>query len=275
HLERHLVATDDDRLADLLDVVEHRDGALVEAEVLDRVLDLAVLDVERAVAREARQQHRLRVDHADVPRAGHEHALLRARDQLRRRLVRAGHDDVARRGRGLHALLLGPVLRVVQRVDLAVLDQVHALARDEVLGVPRQHGHVRVPRVGPDVDLLVEQLVAQARGAALLRQEAAAFVGLARVEAEQHVAEQFGRGGRFQDHGVAARFQRLGVDGAQRLFDRDVGRFARVELVRVGGRALDPAGAAAVFRAHGAGEIEARLLLVAVHAVRVGHAGEL
>jgi hypothetical protein len=96
-----IIITNDDssphahRLADLLDVVEHDRGRFVEAEVLDRVLDLAVLDVERAVARQAGEQHGLRIDQADVPGARDEHALLGAPDQIHRRLVAAGHDEVA------------------------------------------------------------------------------------------------------------------------------------------------------------------------------------
>src|SRR5471032_1694252 len=65
-----------------IDIVQHRHRAFVEAEVLDRVLDLAVLDVEGTVARQAGQQHRLRIDHADIPGTRDQHALLGIGDQL-------------------------------------------------------------------------------------------------------------------------------------------------------------------------------------------------
>src|SRR5690606_5288155 len=44
HAEARFVAADPHRLAELVDVVEHDHRRLVEAEVLQRVLDLAVFD---------------------------------------------------------------------------------------------------------------------------------------------------------------------------------------------------------------------------------------
>ena len=86
--------------------------------------------------------------------------------------------------RGL-LLLLGPVARVFQQVlDLALADDVHALARQAVvLRIERRdRGVIGIPGIGIDRDTLVEQLLADLVAAALLGQEAAAFVGLACVE---------------------------------------------------------------------------------------------
>ncbi|UUZ51160.1 hypothetical protein LP420_17485 [Massilia sp. B-10] len=51
---------------------------------------------------------------------------------------------------------------------MAVLDHVHALARQTGTAVPRQHRRIRIPRIAPDVDLFVEQLFAEAVAAAFL-----------------------------------------------------------------------------------------------------------
>nr|GEU28510.1 hypothetical protein [Tanacetum cinerariifolium] len=271
HLVAHFVAADDHRLAQFIDIVQHRHRAFVEAEVLDRMLDLAVLDVERAVAREARQQQRLRIDHADIPGACDQHALLGGRDQLLGGLAAARHDHVAVTAHGPLALLLGPVRGVVERGDLAALDHVGALARQHRRVVPAQHRHVRIPRIGPQVHLFVEQLFAQTITAALFGQEAAAFVGLARIECAEHAADDFRRGGRLQDHRVATRLDGFRIDGVQRLFDGDLGCFTRVELARIGGGPRDPARAQSILGTGGHRKTQVGQGLVPEHAVRIGH----
>src|SRR5690625_3393697 len=52
------------------------DRTLVEAEVVDGAGDLAVLDQVDAVAGEAGEEERLRVDLADVPQTGQEQAVF-------------------------------------------------------------------------------------------------------------------------------------------------------------------------------------------------------
>ena len=64
---------------------EQVDRRLVEPEVVHRAGHLAALDEEDAVAGEAGQQQRLRVDLADVPERGEQQAALGGRDHLRRR----------------------------------------------------------------------------------------------------------------------------------------------------------------------------------------------
>jgi hypothetical protein len=58
-------------------VVEHNNRAFVKPEVLDRVLDFAVFDVKRSVARQSGQQERLWIDGPDVPEFGHQNTALR------------------------------------------------------------------------------------------------------------------------------------------------------------------------------------------------------
>ena len=70
--------------ADRLDVARHQRlrVGLGEAEVAQRLGDLAVLDEPHAVAGEAGDGEGARVEHAGVPEVGHEHAPLDAGDQL-------------------------------------------------------------------------------------------------------------------------------------------------------------------------------------------------
>jgi hypothetical protein len=67
-----------------------------------------------------------------------------------------------------------------------------------------------MPRIGDHGHARVVDLLAQLVATALLRQEAAAFIGRARTEEVHHEADQACRCGRLQDHRVLARFQRLG-----------------------------------------------------------------
>ena len=65
--------------ADLGGPAEQVDRRLVEAEVVHRAGDLAVLDEVDAVAGQPGEQQRLRVDLADVPEAGQQQSALGAR----------------------------------------------------------------------------------------------------------------------------------------------------------------------------------------------------
>src|SRR6185437_1243808 len=73
------------RRAECFDVVEHEDRGLVVSKVLDRVRHLAVLDQERTVARETREQDGALIDGANVPETRYEDSALGARDHLRDR----------------------------------------------------------------------------------------------------------------------------------------------------------------------------------------------
>ena len=116
--------------------VEQVDRALVEAEVVDRADDLAVLDEVDAVAGEAGEQQRLRVDLADVPEAGQQQAALGAGDQVVDRCRRRRRP----RGPGCRSsgvtgwpVIAGRVPGLEQRGELAVADPVGALEREAVV----------------------------------------------------------------------------------------------------------------------------------------------
>ena len=117
--------------ADVLEPVQHQQRALVPAEVLQRARDLALLDEERPVAREAGLQHRSRIERADVEEVRHEDAALAARDQLLGGLRAAGEREAAgkRRSGRLLALLLRPEPRVRQVPQDALLDPDRARQR--------------------------------------------------------------------------------------------------------------------------------------------------
>ena len=74
---------------------ERADDRLRVAQVLHRLRDLAALDEEQAVAREAGDDLRLRVEDAVVPEVGDEQPPLDAGDQLLERLVAAREEQVA------------------------------------------------------------------------------------------------------------------------------------------------------------------------------------
>ena len=80
---------------------EQVDRALVEAEVVHRADDLAVLDQVDAVAGQPGEQQRRRVDLADVPEAGEQQAPLGPGDQVVDGARRAGEleDEVVDRWR--------------------------------------------------------------------------------------------------------------------------------------------------------------------------------
>ena len=163
---------------DVLEAVQHQQRALVPAEVLQRARDLALLDEERAVAREPGLQHRARIERADVEEVRDEDAALAARRSLCS-VVLVPPASVrppanARAGR-LLALLLRPEPRVGQIPQDPFLDPDRARER-QAFGVERLAEQRRVRRIGVERDPLVHHLLADARAAARLRERAAPFV---------------------------------------------------------------------------------------------------
>src|SRR6516164_10812507 len=82
-----------DRAAHRLQVAQHYDRALIEAEVLHRMTDPAVLDQERAVAREAGVEDRARIEWPYVPEARDQDAALGGADQVVDSVLAALHFD--------------------------------------------------------------------------------------------------------------------------------------------------------------------------------------
>src|SRR6185369_2325722 len=108
------------RRAHRFEVVEHEDRRIVEAHVLHRFRDLAVLDQERPVAREAGIEDRSLIDGAKIPEARDEEAALRGANQIVHRRRAARHTDRTA-GTGRRALLfLRPIPVVVEILQNAV-----------------------------------------------------------------------------------------------------------------------------------------------------------
>src|ERR1043166_8642491 len=61
-------------------VLQHCDRTFIEAEILDRISNLSILDPKYAIAGEAREQHRFRINITDIPKAGNENSLVRRCD---------------------------------------------------------------------------------------------------------------------------------------------------------------------------------------------------
>ncbi len=167
---------------------------LVEAEVVDLGGDLAVLDEVDAVAGQAGEQHRLRVDLAHVPEAGQQQPPLRRGDHVLERGVRpAGEQEVLRRRGEPGAVggeLRGRRPRVGQLADPALAQPLHPPRRRAVVehrhlvagarrrehrfvGQGREARGVRIPGEGERQrgELLADPRAARAgeRAAALLR----------------------------------------------------------------------------------------------------------
>src|SRR5258706_16295767 len=77
-----LRAADTNRGAERLEIAQEKEWRLVEAEVLDRLGDLPVLDQERPVAREAREQNRARINRAEIPQPRDENAARSGLDHV-------------------------------------------------------------------------------------------------------------------------------------------------------------------------------------------------
>src|SRR5687768_8402884 len=71
-----------------------RNRTHVPAEIIDSAFHLAALYQKDAVARQPREQRRLRIDSADIPETGDEQRALRPRDHLARRGPAAVDDEV-------------------------------------------------------------------------------------------------------------------------------------------------------------------------------------
>src|SRR5579885_2890983 len=81
------------RNAHRFQVVQHEDRRIVEAEVLHRPRDLAVLDQKRAVAREAGVENRAWIDRPQIPESCYQQTTLRRTNQVLERRGAAIHLD--------------------------------------------------------------------------------------------------------------------------------------------------------------------------------------
>ena len=93
---------------------EESDHALIEAEVLDWILNLPFLDVPDAVARQTRLQRDARIDAADVPEAAEQYPAVHRLDHVfnRNRRLRTLDDAVDWTRRRFLAFLFRPEARI-------------------------------------------------------------------------------------------------------------------------------------------------------------------
>src|SRR6516164_10444260 len=97
------------RAAHRLEVSQHGDRALIEAEVLNRMADPAVLDQEGAVAREAGVEDRARIERPDVPEARDQDTALGGANPVVDGALATLHLDARGKADRLDVLLLRPV----------------------------------------------------------------------------------------------------------------------------------------------------------------------
>jgi hypothetical protein len=108
--------------AKLFKVIEHDNRALVKPEILDRVFDLAVLDVKCSVAGQPCQKQGLRINSADIPEPRYEDTLLCSFDELLKCFRATLHDGRVWSRHTLHFLFLRPVSRVGEVLDHSFFD---------------------------------------------------------------------------------------------------------------------------------------------------------
>ena len=106
---RDKVAVDALRSTEFLNVVEHDDGTLVEAEILDRILDFAVFDEEGSVPCKTSVEKRLWVYRSDIPCARNQYTPAGVGDHFLGRRVASLDNDVRRPRYGLDSFFAGPV----------------------------------------------------------------------------------------------------------------------------------------------------------------------
>ena len=140
---------------------------------------------------------------------------LRAADELHRVRARVG----------LLVLLLRPEARVRELLQHAVLDP-HLPVRRQSLAVERVAQELRIGRIGEQRHALVDDLLADLRSAALLRERAASFVGRARVEREREQLHEIADRLRLENDRVAARLDRDRIARQARFLDRAAARRA-------------------------------------------------
>ncbi len=213
---------------------QHRQHALIEAQVADGMADLPLLDPPHAVARQPGQHDRSSVDQPHIPEARDQQAALHALDHVvhRRRRLRAFEDVVHRAGSRVLLLLLRPEPGVGEVLEDAVLDEREARRRNAFIGAWRGR-QVRVHRIAVEVQLFVEHLLADAALAILAGERAAAFIGRARVEAVGQEADEIGNRLRFEDDRVDAGLDRLRLARPDRLVDGLVDDMLRVQPRKV------------------------------------------
>src|SRR5690606_21945676 len=106
------------RFAHRFDIVKHDDRALVESEVFQWKLDLAVFDVEGTVTGKACVQQGVWIYCTDIPESGYQHRSLGALDHVSGGLITSGKDKSSSSdasswsGQWWYALLLCPIARV-------------------------------------------------------------------------------------------------------------------------------------------------------------------
>ena len=142
------------------------------------------------------------------------------RDELFSRLRSADELHRVRARVGLLILLLRPEARVRELLEHAVLDP-------HLRGAPAAPGRrTRCSSscgslgIGEQRHALVDDLLADLRAAALLRERAASFVGRARVEREGEQLHEIADRLRLENHRVAARLDRDRIARQPRLLDR-------------------------------------------------------
>src|ERR1035437_9263254 len=117
------------RPSEHLEIAQHEQRTLIEAEILHRLGDLSVFDEERAVSREACVQRRARIHLAEIPESRDENAARRGSDHLLGRRVAAGHLHRAKTTIRTRVLLLCPEARVGELLEHAILDPDFAIER--------------------------------------------------------------------------------------------------------------------------------------------------
>ena len=228
-------------------VRKHVEQAFVEAEVADTALNLSVFDQERAVASHARHHFVVGLDFANVPEAGDEDAALGAGNHLIDSLGTcwsgennvAGHfshfigeseamtcsqDGTDLVGKFGIANLFCSGAGMDELADYSVLDELHGLAVD-AFAIERRAGLQRMRNVVPDIDVVAEELLADA----VVKERALVEYGES-SEIPEHEADNIENSSGFEDDGVFSGSEVERIGGVNGFAGCGLGKGERIEM---------------------------------------------
>src|SRR5438309_1324296 len=229
-----------------LNVLEHCDERLIEAEVAHGASNLPILNEKQAVAGHAGHDFFIGIDFADVPETRNEQAAFGGGDHLFYGRISAAEDEI----HGRFAVFVGkgkpvPGGLLVRRFGGG--PGIH-----EILGDAAVHEHdaltwhsfaiewgallQRMINVVGDADVLAEELLAHAfvQAGALVRQGSGRKIVKKKTDKVEN-------GSGFEDDRVAAGIKLARIDGEMRFFADSGGEFLLVEGAYINGVGFGPA----------------------------------
>src|SRR5690606_19597777 len=164
----------------LLEVVQHEERRLVEAEIAQGARYAAILHQESAVPREARVEQRTRIHRPQVPQPRDQHPAPGSLHQLIDRCRTALHSQRRGVSRCLLSLLVRPETGIHQLVQHSITNP-HLTTQRHALEVERRGQEHRVRRIGQQRYPLIHDPLADLVAAPLLHERASTLIRTTRI----------------------------------------------------------------------------------------------